>query len=168
MPTRHVYSLDLSTLDRLCAPAANADLSLAIAHHIDVEVLAELMLDAYHGTIDDNGETLEDALMEVQTYLSGQRGVVPLLDDSHMAFMERSMVGVCLVGEWSEKQRPLITYIMTRSECKGQGIGQHVLWATLCRLAEHGYLEVLAVITDGNTASERLFTRMGFVRAKDV
>ncbi|NOK60810.1 MAG: hypothetical protein GFH27_549289n207 [Chloroflexi bacterium AL-W] len=168
MPTRHVYSLDLSILDRLCVPVANADLSLAIAHHIDVRVLAELMLDAYRGTIDDDGETLDDALIEVQTYLSGERGVVPLLDDSYMAFMERAMVGVCLVGEWSAKQRPLITYIMTGSDCKGLGIGQHLLWATLCRLAEHGYFEVLAVITEGNTSSERLFSRMGFVRARDV
>jgi hypothetical protein len=38
----------------------------------DKNTLAELMLDSYQGTIDYDGETIEDSITEIESYFSGQ------------------------------------------------------------------------------------------------
>jgi RimJ/RimL family protein N-acetyltransferase len=128
----------------------------------DSSTLAELMIDAYRGTIDYEGETLTDAVCEVEAYLAGERGGRPLLNDSHLAFADTLPVGACLVADAYEGQSPLIAYAMVRAEWKNRGIGKQVLWAALHSLREHGYRKVRAVITAGNAHSERLFERFGF------
>ncbi|MDQ3688512.1 MAG: hypothetical protein M3406_00465 [Chloroflexota bacterium] len=51
----------------------------------DMESLAALMLDAYHGSVDADGdETLEMARDEVSSFLAGQSGK-PLLEHSRVA-----------------------------------------------------------------------------------
>jgi L-amino acid N-acyltransferase YncA len=168
MTVRYEYALDLSTLDRLDEPADVAGLHLRSARPDDLNDLAELMLDAYRGTIDYDDETLEDSIAEVQAYLDGRRGGSPWLDASRLGFVEDKLVCACLVGEWRERQRPIISYIMTRADWKGRGVSKQALFAALQALAAQGHDEVLAVITDGNTPSERLFARMGFKRVGSI
>lgn len=52
--------------------------------------------------------------------------------------------------------------VATASDRKGQGLGGAAVRASLARLADGP--AVGAVITDGNTPSERLFARLGFER----
>ena len=54
--------------------------------------------------------------------------------------------------------------VATSSPFKGQGLARAAVCASLRRLREAGVPEVGAVITDGNTPSERLFAGQGFVR----
>jgi RimJ/RimL family protein N-acetyltransferase len=164
MPKRFEYFLDLSDSDRCRSSTTEPDLRLRPAQPTDSQVLAELMLDAYRGTIDYNDETLDDAVSEIQAYLAGKRGGQALLSASRLAFEGSVLVSACLVGDWHERQCPLIAYVMTRAPWKNLGVGQQALCAVLQALREQGHREVRAVITEGNTPSERLFGRLGFQR----
>lgn len=164
MTKRNEYAFDLSDFDRHSPPVAVTDLQLRAARPTDANALAELMIDAYRGTIDHDDETLEDAIGEVQAYLAGERGGQPLLHVSRLAFAGPHLVGACLAEDWDARQRAMIAYVMTRAEWKSLGVGRQMLWAVLQALYEQGHREVRAVITEGNTPSERLFGLMGFRR----
>jgi RimJ/RimL family protein N-acetyltransferase len=164
MPKRFEYSLDLSDFDQCSSSMILPDLQLRAAQPTDTQALAELMLDAYRGTIDYDDETLDDAVSEVQAYLAGERGGQPLLSVSRLAFEGSVLVSTCLTGDWHERQCPAIAYVMTRAEWKNLGVGQQVLCEVLRALREQGHGKVWAVITEGNTPSERLFGHLGFER----
>jgi L-amino acid N-acyltransferase YncA len=164
MPNRFEYFLDLSDLDQCSSSMTVSDLRFRAAQPTDAQVLGELMLDAYKGTIDYDDETLDDAVNEVQAYLAGERGGQALLSVSRLAFEGSVPVSACLAGDWHERQCPMIAYVMTRAQWKNLGVGQQVLCAVLQALRDQGHREVRAVITEGNTPSERLFGRLGFRR----
>lgn len=60
--------------------------------------------------------------------------------------------------------REYIDPVATATWRKRAGLGMAAVATSLGSLHEVGVREVGAVITDGNTASERLFTSLGFVR----
>ena len=66
----------------------------------------QLLIDAYRGAIDSDGEIYDDALAEMHAYLNGECGGPPWLTNSRQAFLNTRLVGACLVGEWSERQLP--------------------------------------------------------------
>ncbi len=124
----------------------------------DTEALAGLMLDAYVGTIDYEGENIDDARAEIEEYLSGD----PILTCTRVIEAGGSLVAASLVARWEDY--PLIAYVMTSSSHKGQGLARAALLSSLDCLARTTDLEVYAFITEGNTASERLFLGLGAVR----
>jgi RimJ/RimL family protein N-acetyltransferase len=164
MTRRYEYALTLSDFNQPRPPMTGTHLQLRAGQPTDANALAELMLDAYRGTIDYDDETPEDAIGEIQAYLAGERGGQPLLNLSCLAFAGPQLVSACLAGDWHERQQPMIAYVMTRAEWKDRGVGQQVLWAVVQALCEEGHREVRAVITEGNIPSERLFGRMGLRR----
>jgi hypothetical protein len=123
MPNRFEYFLALSDCDLCRSSMTVPDLQLRAAQPTDTQPLAELMLDAYRGTIDYDDETLDDAVSEVQAYLAGERGGRPLLRVSRLAFEGSVLVSACLAGDWHERQCPVIAYVMTRAESKNLGVG---------------------------------------------
>lgn len=164
MSQRNIYRVDLN---KLIKPEPELSLGYLIIRSpqvIDLEDLARLMLDAYNGTVDDNGETYEDALNEIRAYFSGERGGPPLLDCSKVFELRRMIVSACLVAEWTERQRPIIAYLMTRADMKRQSYASSLLFTSLRSLQDLEYSEAQAVITAGNTPSEQLFTKIGFER----
>jgi RimJ/RimL family protein N-acetyltransferase len=78
--------------------------------------------------------------------------------------LRKKIVSACLVAEREEQQVPIIAYIMTDSEMKRQGLARSLLIITLRGLRDLEYTEAQAVITDGNTPSEQLFSQLGFER----
>ena len=144
------------------------ELELSPVQVADAPALAELMLDAYRGTVDDDGETYDDALAEVHAYLNGERGGPPWLAVSRQALVNRRLVSACLVGEWSERQLPIIAYVLTRADWKRRGIGRQLLFSVLEVLREKRVSEVRAVITEGNEPSEKLFRQLGFQKIGTV
>jgi RimJ/RimL family protein N-acetyltransferase len=162
MANRYQYSLVSSDFDRRGPGSAPGQLQLRAAQPGDIDALAELMIEAYLGTVDYDGETVAEARDEVQAYLDGERGGPPLLAESRLALAGRLLVGACLAAEWRERRLPLIAYVMTRAGWKRCGVGKRVLQATLQALFQAGHREVRAVITEGNTPSEVLLGGMGF------
>ena len=162
MAKRFEYTLRLLDFVPPNASRDDNELELSPVQAADAPSLAELMIDAYRGTMDDDGETYDDALAEVHAYLNGERGDPPWLTMSRQAFVNTRLVGACLVAEWSERQLPIIAYLLTRAEWKRRGIGRQVLSSSLKALREKGFSEVRAVITEGNEPSEKLFRQLGF------
>ncbi len=119
------------------------------------------MLDAYRGTIDEDGETFNDALAEVNAFFAGEHGGQPLLMMSYLALVDTHVVGACLTGEWRERQLPIIAYVMTSANWKKRGIGRQLVGRVLKVLNENGYPEVRAVITEGNKPSENSISANG-------
>lgn len=124
----------------------------------DHESLASLMLDAYIGTIDYDGETIDDANQEVGSYFSGK----PLLECSNLYFDQGILVSACLVAIYDDPRTPFVSYVMTRAKDKRTGLARRLLEASVCDLDRAGYKQVLAWITDGNEPSERLHRSLKF------
>lgn len=123
----------------------------------DADGLAQLMLDAYVGTIDYDGENLGDARIEIEEYFEAE----PILDCSRVVEIGGELAAATLVSFW--EGAPLIAYVMTSSLRKGQGLARLVLVSALDCLARTSDRQVNAFITEGNTASERLFASLGAV-----
>ena len=116
-----------------------------------------MVLDAYRGTIDDEGEDHEAALVAVDHWLS--RAVVP-----HSVVLEQNEKILAVSFVVDVAGRKYIDPVATVSSRKRQGLARVVVSCSLRSLHQHGEPEVGAVITDGNIASERLFADLGFVR----
>jgi GNAT superfamily N-acetyltransferase len=129
----------------------------------DVECLAALMLDAYRGTIGDDGETIDDARREVESYFSGSAGET-LLHCSWVSVENGRILSACLASLW--QGAPLIAYIMTEALSKRCGLARVALNACLDCLKADGYGQVQAFIIEGNRPSENLFGSCGFLRGE--
>lgn len=123
----------------------------------DLHPLAQLMLDAYQGTIDFEDETLEDAVSEVSSYFDG----VPLLDHSLQIRSDGRPVSAILVSK--NDGDAFIRYVMTDPAHKGRGLATQIANRTLASLQAAGYKRVVLYITDGNKPSKRVFRGLGAV-----
>jgi hypothetical protein len=124
----------------------------------DRDRLAELMLDSYIGTIDYEGEGIDEAQAEVTDYLDGD----PFLSASWVLEDGVLLLAAILVSRWEDK--PLIGYVMTRGTAKGNQVAATLLEKSLRTLGDEGWKSVDAFITEGNTPSERLFASAGAVK----
>jgi hypothetical protein len=126
----------------------------------DHDSVSLLMLDAYRGTVDDEGEGEDDARSAIDDYfgrIQWRHSVV--IEDAEQLI---AMSFVVIVDG-----RHYIDPVATLAPWKGRGWGRTAVLASLGSLAGDGVPEVGAVITDGNTPSERLFAGLGFARVAD-
>lgn len=115
------------------------------------------MLEAYRGTIDSEDETFDDAVAEVASYFDGN----PMADNSFLIEHDGNLLAAVLVSLIDD--RPFVSYVITDPAHKNQGLGGKVTAAALDSLGAEGYDRVSCYITEGNTPSEALFTRLGAV-----
>ena len=156
--SRSEYRLHhLVDADPLGVPARPDSFVLRHVERGDHGALSHLMLDAYRGSVDDEGENIDDARAAIDHYFEiivWPHSFVIADDDQPLAM---SMVVVVAGVHY-------IDPVATAAVHKGMGNGHAAVAMSLHSLAASGVTEVGAVITDGNTSSERLFTRFGFVR----
>jgi L-amino acid N-acyltransferase YncA len=131
--------------------------SIRPVERADSDSLPPMMLDAYRGTVDDEGEGDDEARAAIDEYFARMewRHSVVLEADAQLV----AMSFVVVVND-----RHYIDPVATMAAFKGRGFGRAAVVASLRSLASVGVLEVGAVITDGNTPSQRLFAGLGFVR----
>ena len=161
MSHRVEYFLNLSQAT-LKSRSLDSDYRLRPVSSSDAQGLADLMLDAYKGTIDYHGEDIADALKEVHGYFSGRSGGKDLRDFSGVLLHRGRLVSACLSVKSVQETYPLIAYSMTKASEKKKGLAQYLLIWVLQKLKSAGHESVTAVITEGNTPSERLFIGAGF------
>ncbi|HET8777480.1 MAG TPA: GNAT family N-acetyltransferase, partial [Candidatus Limnocylindria bacterium] len=116
-----------------------------------------LMLDAYIGTIDYDGEVLDDARAEVAGWIrSGGRS----LQHSFVALDGDTMASAILasIGDGV----PLIAYAMTAASHKTRGLATALMEATMDSLGAAGYDRVELWVTIGNDPAEGIYERLGF------
>jgi hypothetical protein len=160
---RFEYALELKNFGYPVALDPLAEATWRNPSAADKQILAHLMLASYRGSIDDDGETIEDALKEVESYYSGLLNQ-SWLQYSWLLFFANELACACLVDFWRERNVPLIAYIMTAPRWKGKHLATTALLCSLQKLADKNHTEVRAVITEGNVPSEKIFTRIGFKR----
>lgn len=132
---------------------------LTSAHPTDEQrdALAAVLLDAYRDTIDDEGETLDDAFDAIDHYVTSiirPHSFVVLDGPDLIAF------AFVLIVDGTHYIDP----VAVASAQKRRGVGRASVRLCLRSLADAGVADVGATITDGNVASERLFTGLGFSR----
>jgi RimJ/RimL family protein N-acetyltransferase len=155
---RHGYVVELGRLSG-ADPVLEDPILLRQPTPSDRDDLARLMLDAYRGTIDYEGEDLDAARTEVDNYLEG----TPMLDMSCVATLDGSIVGATLVSRWGDE--PLIGYVMTMPDHKNKGLATTMVRHCLTALSNMGWPRAHAFITEGNVPSEALFLGVGARRA---
>ena len=140
------------------APAPIPGVTTRLVSAADHHTLARLMLDAYRGTIDYEGEDLDDAVGEVGSWL----GSDPILAHSAGASMGGDPVSAVMVSVVEDE--PFIGYVFTDPAHKRRGLARLVVANALASLAAAGHRRVVLYITEGNVASERLFGGLGAVQ----
>lgn len=131
----------------------------------DVLQLGMLMLESYRETIDYEGESVEDAILEVEGTFYGKYG--PFLRECSVLIEEGGCIAsACLVVYSGEMRAPLITYVMTHPGFQGQGMATFLLKVSMNELLKRGYTEVYLVVTAGNPA-QKLYEEMGFCEIRN-
>lgn len=151
--TKVRYEIDLAEL-RQVGPLAGEVRNVGPD---DLESLAQLMLDAYRGTIDYDDETFKDAVTEVRTFFENS----PALDLSYVVELNGKIVSAVLVAVFDGD--PFIGYVMTHPDHKGAHVGRRLVHHALSSAKEAGYPRVVFYITAGNHPSEALFASLGAV-----
>ena len=125
----------------------------------DAPALATLMLDAYRGTIDDEGETPEDALAEIQRTFAGDYGSM-LFSASYTVEHEARLLAATLVTLW--RSAPLLAFVMTAPDAKGRGLGAYLIQQSVATLFSQGHRELHLFVTDGNAPAQHIYQKLGF------
>ncbi len=125
----------------------------------DATALAHLMLDAYRDTIDDDGESLDDARATVQQLFAGDFGDL-LWPVSEVVERAGRVVAATLLTRW--QGHPFVAFTMTAPLHQGRGLARAGLLRAINRLAADGRTTVRLVVTQGNAPAERLYERLGF------
>lgn len=131
----------------------------------DAPMLGTLMYEAYHDTIDDEGETPTSALSEIEGTLTGKYG--PLMGECSFVVEEQGRaLGASIVTDWTDertgRRQPLLTFLMTHPDVAGKGIGTFLLGKTINTLLAHGETELVLFVTVGNSAAQHIYQKLGF------
>jgi GNAT superfamily N-acetyltransferase len=130
----------------------------------DQAALAELMLAAYRGTVDDEGETLEDAMVVMQQWADGDFGqpmwAVSEVVERH-AEGHSPLVAATLVTLWQDL--PLVAFVMTHPAWQRQGLARAGLQRAMQRLSAGDETVLRLVVTASNAPAMALYEQLGFV-----
>ncbi len=156
---RLVARLDREPLPPGQRPPPPDDLGACPVTADDAPALAQLMIDAYRGTIDDEGETLDDARAEVARVLAGAYGPF----DGYASELIRkgdAVVAATLITHFDGL--PMVAFSMTHPAWRRRGLGRAGLLRAMRRLREQGHHAVHLAVTHGNAPAQALYASVGF------
>ena len=134
------------------------------ARHISTsepKALGELIYASYKGTVDDEGETPEQAFAEARDTLEGKYG--PLLAKYSFVIDDGDRLGsASVVTLLPSKAGPHLVFLMTRRDRWGRGMGTFVLKQTINALAADGHERLTLYVSEQNEGARRLYQRLGF------
>lgn len=121
--------------------------------------MAEAMLDAYQGSIDYEGENLQQTVDELKRVFRGSYG--PLMEEASYLVMEGDQVlsGLltCLY-----RGEPSITYTFTRKSAQRLGYATLLINKAFDGLYRSGYHLLFLYVTLTNKGAVRLYESLGF------
>lgn len=124
------------------------------------EQLAPLMLAAYRGTPDDEGESLQDAVDVLADAMRG--GLGPWLPDaSFVALEDGHPVGAALTV--LSDDGPFVAFLFTAPDAVGRGVATRLVGQVCQSLAVDGYDSVELWVSAANERAARLYRHLGFV-----
>lgn len=131
------------------------------------EELAPLMLAAYRGTPDDEGETLQDTVEVLRSAMDGGFGTwIP----------EASFVGTdgnghqlgAVLTAREEDGTPFVAFVFTHPDHAGHGVASALLDHVSTTLAAVGQSELRLWVSTANERALRLYRHLGFVEVADT
>jgi ribosomal protein S18 acetylase RimI-like enzyme len=141
------------------------DQAARLVSRADVPELAHLMIDAYRGTIDDEGETLEEAQAEMRATMDGKYGEF-LSTCSFAIELDGVLVSACLVTFW--EGMPLIAFTMTHPDRQNRGLLTEILKRSINAMIAEGHEEARLLVTKGNLPAVHVYERLGFQTIREV
>lgn len=127
----------------------------------DAESLRHLVLDAFCGTIDYEGETLAESITEVNDTLNGKYG--PFLElCSFLIEEDGEAVSAVIVTFFEEMRLPLLAFAMTHPDHQSKGMSSQLIKRGINALLEEGYGEANLVVTEGNNPAIHMAQNIGF------
>jgi GNAT superfamily N-acetyltransferase len=138
-----------------------SEAGLRIPTPADVGQLASLMLDAYIGTVDYEGEDDQGALMQVHKTIAGESGSFSWTC-SRVIERRSILAAAVLITRW--ESRPFVAFTMTRPEFKRLGLARVCMVNAMQALVAQGEHEVRLMVTLENTAAIALYQTLGFRR----
>lgn len=127
----------------------------------DVPKVARTMLEAYRGTVDQQEETLVQAILEVEKIMDDGYGPF-ITEASYWIEMNDQAAAVICINLW--ENRPLITEIYVNKDFQQQGLAHQLLKASMDCLYRMGYDEIDLYVTISNTSALKLYEKLGFTR----
>ena len=131
----------------------------------DGDALAALMLEAYRGTVDDEGETLEETRAVVQQLFDGDFGALLWAVSEVVEGDGGRLVAATLITIWDNQ--PFLAFTVTAPSRMRQGLARAGVQRAMNRLRAGDETELRLVVTRGNTPAERLYESLGFCRVSD-
>jgi ribosomal protein S18 acetylase RimI-like enzyme len=128
----------------------------------DARVLGELLHAAYRGTVDDEGESVEDAVGEAGRTLDGAYGPV-LWACSRIVVGEAEGVGLAAaVVTHAPELGALLAFSVTRPEVQRRGFAAALIQRALSEAHALGHERLSLVVTEANTPALALYRKLGF------
>jgi GNAT superfamily N-acetyltransferase len=160
---RRILRFNTTTAELLAQPeeASPAGVLIRPPATGDAEGLARLMLDAYRGSVDDAGETLDDARAEIGKLTGGAYGRFDP-DASEVAIHEGAPVAATLLTHY--EGAPMLAFSLTLPAWRRRGLARGGILRAVRRLREAGYESLSLAVTAGNDPAMRLYESLGFVR----
>jgi ribosomal protein S18 acetylase RimI-like enzyme len=125
----------------------------------DVRALGALMLAAYRGSVDDEGESESDAVAEVERTVGGGYGP-PLAEGSLVVEDEGRILGASMTTLFESD--PCLIYLVVDPEMKRRGIGTFLVGACGNALLSAGYRTLDLFVTEANAPAVNLYRKLGF------
>ncbi len=133
----------------------------------DAQALGRLIFDAYHGTIDDEGETPEEAVGVAAHLLGGGFGEVIRSASALVIAPDGRLIAATLVT-WhrmptGQFEGPFLAFSLTDPAWQRRGLARAGLARAMHALAAdaRAHREIALIVTQGNPA-EHLYAALGF------
>jgi ribosomal protein S18 acetylase RimI-like enzyme len=125
----------------------------------DAAALAALMMSAYRGTVDDEGETEVEALAEIEKTMKGGYGDW-LQNYSLGTWIDESLVSAVVVTVF--ENLPLYAFCLTRDGDKRQGHCERLMRRSLGLLYGRQFPKAHLFVTASNQPAGKLYRKLGF------
>lgn len=132
-----------------------------LIRHSDTVLLGVLMFEAYQGTVDYAGETLDQSIGEIEETLNGKYGPV-IWEASFIVMSGQKAISAIVFVHFEKEKMPLLAFTMTHPEFKGQGYSKKLIGRSLGQLTKMKIDECCLVVTEGNQPAQGIYERLGF------
>jgi len=126
----------------------------------DVQALGHLYYNAYHGAVDDIGQSLGDTMSEAKELIGGYYGRF-LAGCSFVLDGGDGLAGAALITEASD-DTALLAEVMVHPDYRGRGYARSLIQAAMNACLDEDWEKMILTVTRNNVPAEGLYRRMGF------
>lgn len=133
--------------------------NFVLVDEVSLEAIAEAMMNAYEDSIDYEGESLDETLVELENVVSGYYG--EFISEASFVIMEEEQVQACVLI-CLYRDEPTITYNFTRKSAQRMGYQTLLIGRAAEILYEKGYHSLYLYVNLDNKGAHRLYESLNF------